>query len=108
MTENALGHFGDSITYLEGLENGKIFRFCAIPQVMAIGTLSLIFNNPNALVSNVKMSKISTLEVFTQLNTMQDFAKYSIQFMDAFDLKESDVAAEVILNSYKKRLAKYA
>jgi len=107
MVENALGHFGDTISYLEGLENENIFRFCAIPQVMAIGTLSLVFNNHEALVSNVKMSKGTTLEIFAQLNTIQDFAKYAIQFMDAFDLNESDVTTEVILNSYKLHLNKY-
>lgn len=107
MVENALAHFGDSIKYLEGLENQKIFRFCAIPQVMAIGTLSKVFNNPDTLVSNVKMSKSDTMDVFANLNTIQDFAKFSLQFINDFKLHETDVATEVILNQYKQRLSKY-
>jgi farnesyl-diphosphate farnesyltransferase len=30
---------------MEGLHNVNVFRFCAIPQIMAIGTLSLCYNN---------------------------------------------------------------
>lgn len=107
MVENALTHFGDSLTYLEELENEKIFRFCAIPQVMAIGTLSIVFNNSQALVSNVKLSKGETLEVFSTLNNLKDFAKFSIRYIDSFQLNETDVATEVILNNYKKRLSQY-
>jgi hypothetical protein len=30
---------------MHGLRNGSVFRFCAIPQIMAIGTLALCFDN---------------------------------------------------------------
>ena len=107
MVENALIHFSDSIKYLEGLENKKIFRFCAIPQVMAIGTLSEVCNNPLALTRNVKMDKKDALAVFSNLNSMKDFAELSIQFMQQFQLAETDITLEVILNQYQKQLAKY-
>lgn len=30
---------------MQGLRNRDIFRFCAIPQIMSIGTLALLYNN---------------------------------------------------------------
>lgn len=38
---SALQHARKCLTYMEGLRHPWVFRFCAIPQVMAIGTLSL-------------------------------------------------------------------
>lgn len=32
-------------SFMQGLRDPAIFRFCAIPQIMAIGTLSLLYNN---------------------------------------------------------------
>ena len=34
------------LQYLGQVRNHQNFRFCAIPQIMAIGTLSLCYNNP--------------------------------------------------------------
>ena len=31
--------------YMEQVKDQQNFRFCAIPQVMAVGTLALCFNN---------------------------------------------------------------
>lgn len=107
MVENALEHFGDSIAYLEGLGNQKIFRFCAIPQVMAIGTLSKLFNNTEALASHIKIDKRDTLDIFCNLNNIKDFARFSFQFIDNFKLQETDVSTEVLLKQYKNILAKY-
>lgn len=33
------------LKYMEKVKNKQNFRFCAIPQVMAVGTLALCFNN---------------------------------------------------------------
>ncbi len=107
MVENALGHFGESITYLEGLKNEKIFRFCAIPQVMALGTLSEVCNNPLALKQNVKLDKKFTLAIFSNVHSMKDFAGYAIECIQQFQLAETDIALEVTLEKYKEQLSKY-
>ena len=39
-------HAPNCLQYLEQVRNHQNFRFCAIPQIMAIGTLSLCYNNP--------------------------------------------------------------
>lgn len=31
--------------FMQGLRNRDIFRFCAIPQIMSIGTLAQLYNN---------------------------------------------------------------
>ncbi len=57
LVSNALQHVPDCITYMSKLKNKQIFRFCAIPQVMAIATLAKVYNNPDVFTSNVKIRK---------------------------------------------------
>jgi len=42
---DALQHLPHSVRYMSGLKNTQVFRFCAIPQIMAVGTLALCYNN---------------------------------------------------------------
>lgn len=42
---NALHHLPHCIRYMQGLRDRDVYRFCAIPQIMAIGTLALCYNN---------------------------------------------------------------
>ncbi|GAB5592145.1 bifunctional farnesyl-diphosphate farnesyltransferase/squalene synthase [Umbelopsis nana] len=57
MVLNVLEHIPDVLTYLSSLKNQSVFNFCAIPQVMAIATLSLVFNNKDIYQRNVKIRK---------------------------------------------------
>lgn len=57
MVINALSHLPDCIEYLACIRNSQVFRFCAIPQAMAIATLHEIYNNPEALKRNVKIRR---------------------------------------------------
>ena len=57
MTMNAMAHIPDCLYYLAGLKEQSVFNFCAIPQVMAISTLALVFRNPAVFQRNVKISK---------------------------------------------------
>jgi hypothetical protein len=43
--------------YMNLLETEEVFRFCAIPQVMAIATLSDLYNNPLVFTGVVKIRK---------------------------------------------------
>lgn len=45
LVTDALRHAPQCLLYMSKLHNRDVFRFCAIPQVMAIGTLSLCYNN---------------------------------------------------------------
>lgn len=57
MVLNVLEHIPDVLTYLSSLKNQSVFNFCAIPQVMAIATLALVFNNKDVYQRNVKIRK---------------------------------------------------
>ncbi|KAJ3104974.1 Farnesyl-diphosphate farnesyltransferase [Phlyctochytrium bullatum] len=43
---NALELVPDCLEYMSQLRNPSVIHFCAIPQVMAIATIALFFNNP--------------------------------------------------------------
>ncbi|GFG20761.1 probable squalene synthase [Aspergillus udagawae] len=57
MVLNALEHAEDCLFYLAGLREQSVFNFCAIPQSMAIATLSLCFRNPTIFERNIKIKK---------------------------------------------------
>eukprot|EP00933_Yihiella_yeosuensis_P037828 TRINITY_DN31822_c0_g1_i1.p1 TRINITY_DN31822_c0_g1~~TRINITY_DN31822_c0_g1_i1.p1 ORF type:complete len:853 (+),score=209.45 TRINITY_DN31822_c0_g1_i1:157-2559(+) len=54
---DALTLVPDSLEYLDRLTHPEIFRFCAIPQVMAIATLAECFDNPLVFTGVVKIRK---------------------------------------------------
>jgi farnesyl-diphosphate farnesyltransferase len=63
MVVDALRHVEESLDYLKLLKNQTVFNFCAIPQVMAIATLELVFMNPDVFQRNVKIRKAHAAEV---------------------------------------------
>lgn len=72
MVTNALIHAEDCLKYMSDLRDPAIFRFCAIPQIMAIGTLSLCFNNIQVFRGVVKMRRGLTAKVIDRTKTMSD------------------------------------
>jgi len=57
MVTDALALIPECLAYLRRLENPNVFRFCAIPQVMAIATLDKCFNNHDVFTGVVKVRK---------------------------------------------------
>ncbi|PWZ00044.1 farnesyl-diphosphate farnesyltransferase [Testicularia cyperi] len=57
MLLDAMCHATSALDYLALLKEQSVFNFCAIPQVMAIATLDLMFDNPNVFKKNVKIRK---------------------------------------------------
>lgn len=57
MVTDALGCVPECLKYMELLKNKQVFRFCAIPQVMAIATLADLYNNPKVFTGVVKIRK---------------------------------------------------
>ncbi|MCD9559112.1 Farnesyl-diphosphate farnesyltransferase [Datura stramonium] len=72
MVTNALSHVEDCLTYMSTLRDPAIFRFCAIPQVMAIGTLAKCYNNIDVFRGVVKMRRGLTAKVIDRTRTMAD------------------------------------
>ena len=57
LVNDALSHTIDCLNYLKKIKNNGVFKFCAIPQVMAIATLNEVYNNPKVFLKNVKIRK---------------------------------------------------
>ncbi|OIT05553.1 PREDICTED: squalene synthase-like [Nicotiana attenuata] len=72
MVTNALSHAEDCLVCLSTLRDPAIFRSCAIPQIMAIGTLTMCYNNVEVFRGVVKMRRGLSAKVFDQTKTMED------------------------------------
>ncbi|CAK6962304.1 squalene synthase isoform X2 [Scomber scombrus] len=71
LVTDALRHVPDVITYLSRLRNQSVFNFCAIPQVMAIATLSLCYNNPLVFQRVVKIRKGQAVTLMMEATNMR-------------------------------------
>lgn len=89
MITNALTHVEDCLTYMSNLKDPAIFRFCAIPQIMAIGSLTLCYNNIEVFRGVVKMRRGLTAKVIDRTKTMSDvygaFFDFSCMLMSKVD-----------------------
>jgi farnesyl-diphosphate farnesyltransferase len=70
----------DCIQFMSMLRNRSVFRFCAIPQVMAIATLALCFNNPNVFKQNVKIRKGLALKLILNSESIQQVTETFLYF----------------------------
>jgi len=67
---NALEHVPDVLEYMSHVQEPSVFSFCAIPQVMAVATMALCFNNHDVFVRVVKIRRGETAKIFTSLSDM--------------------------------------
>lgn len=72
MVTDALRHAAPALTYMARVRDPAIFRFCAIPQVMAARTLGLCYNNPAVFRGVVKMRRGETAALFLSCDSMAD------------------------------------
>lgn len=77
---HSLSHVEDVLVYLSLIKDPSSFNFCAIPQVMAIATLDMVYNNPNVLHGNVKIRRGTTCKLILNSRTypqvVQTFRTY--------------------------------
>nr|XP_046228902.1 squalene synthase isoform X1 [Scatophagus argus] len=71
LVTDALRHVPDVIAYLSRLRNQSVFNFCAIPQVMAIATLSTCYNNPMVFQGVVKIRKGQAVTLMMEATNMR-------------------------------------
>ncbi|ORZ37732.1 isoprenoid synthase domain-containing protein [Catenaria anguillulae PL171] len=90
MCTNALLHVRDVLAYLSYLSDPTVFRFCAIPQVMAIATLALVYNNPRVFQGNVKIRKGLAVQLILQSNSLEEVKPVFARF--ARELKNKALA----------------
>lgn len=72
---NALSHTTDCLKYMGRIKEPSIFRFCAIPQVMAIATLAECYGNVNVFKGVVKIRRGLSARIMLNCNNMYEFAK---------------------------------
>jgi len=90
---NALQHVPACLEYLECLENNEVFRFCAIPQLMAIATLEELYNNEKVLHSNVKIRKGKTARYFMSLKGLNQTKKEFVSILR--NLEKQDPSGQI-------------
>ncbi|XP_032815381.1 squalene synthase isoform X2 [Petromyzon marinus] len=80
LVTNALGHVPDVLTYLSRLRNQSVFNFCAIPQVMAIATLSACYNNPAVFGGVVKIRKGQAVTLMMDATSLASVRAMMLQY----------------------------
>ncbi|RCV40370.1 hypothetical protein SETIT_9G047500v2 [Setaria italica] len=96
MVTNALIHAEDCLQYMSALKDHTIFRFCAIPQIMAIGTCAFCYNNVNVFRGVVKMRRGLTARVIYETDSMSDvytaFYEFSLLLESKIDDNDPNAA----------------
>ncbi|VVB10346.1 unnamed protein product [Arabis nemorensis] len=72
MVTNALIHVEDCLKSLTTLRSPAIFQSCAIPQIVAIGTLALCYNNVQVFRGVVKLRRGLIAKLIDRTKTMDD------------------------------------
>eukprot|EP00536_Pseudo-nitzschia_multiseries_P017915 jgi/Psemu1/248452/estExt_Genewise1.C_19290007 len=80
LVTDALELAPDCLVYLSKLQCAEIFRFCAIPQVMAIATLNYCYNNSNVFTGVVKIRKGTSCKLILRTNTLDEVHDTFYQF----------------------------
>ncbi|KAL7555374.1 hypothetical protein ACA910_022360 [Epithemia clementina (nom. ined.)] len=82
---NALELVPDCLDYLAKLRCQEIFRFCAIPQVMAIATLDKCYSNSDVFTGVVKIRKGLSCKLILKTNTLAEvhdtFRRFAMSIM---------------------------
>jgi farnesyl-diphosphate farnesyltransferase len=91
---DALQHVPDVIDYLRLLKEESVFRFAAIPQVMAIATLAVVFNNPKVFTGVVKVRKGLAARLILYDLSLEDTLKYFKKYSRVF-LRKSPAGSDI-------------
>ncbi|RKP09657.1 isoprenoid synthase domain-containing protein [Thamnocephalis sphaerospora] len=90
MCMNALEHIPDAIEYMSRIRNQSVFNFCAIPQVMAISTITLVFNNPEVFKRNVKIRKGLACKLIMEAQNVDVVRAIFLEFLNEMARKNNN------------------
>lgn len=90
MVTNALIHAQDCLQYMSALKDNSNFRFCAIPQIMAIGTCAICYNNVKVFRGVVKMRRGLTARVIDETKSISDVYSAFYEFSSLLESKIDD------------------
>lgn len=103
MVTDALVHAPVSLDYMSRLKDKKIFNFCAIPQVMAIATLALCYNNYEVFQGVVKIRRGQTAKIMLdiyargQQAVYEHFYNFTNELAAKIDPKDPNASATLAL-----------
>ncbi|OLY81405.1 Squalene synthase [Smittium mucronatum] len=89
MCLNTFDHVPDVIEYLSMIRDPSVFNFCAIPQTMAIATISACLNNELVLKENVKIRKGEAIRIMYEANNFNNCLKIFVRYLDTMKAKIS-------------------
>jgi farnesyl-diphosphate farnesyltransferase len=84
---DALSLVPDVIEFMGLLKEKSIFKFCAIPQVMAIATIDLCYNNPLIFERNVKIRKGLALKLIMNCSNHMNLVRIFEDFCKSITRK---------------------
>lgn len=103
LVTDALELAPDCLAYLSRIRCAEIFRFCAIPQVMAIATLNYCYNNSDVFTGVVKIRKGTSCKLILRTNTLNEVHDTFYQFAQGVLRKaEANRSQGVLDPSYSK------
>jgi len=77
----------DCLAYMSKLQCVEVFRFCAIPQVMAISTLDKLYANPDVFTGVVKIRKGLSCKLLLRTNNLYELHSIFHQFATSIATK---------------------
>ncbi|XP_019169353.1 PREDICTED: squalene synthase-like [Ipomoea nil] len=80
MVTNALSYVEDCLIYLSSIRDPSILMFCAIPQMMSMGTLAMCYNNIQVFRGVVQIRLGLTAKIIDRAKTMKDVYKVFYDF----------------------------
>jgi len=89
MVLDALHHVNDCLLYLAAIKDQSVFNFCAIPQVMAIATLDLVFRNKDVFQGNVKIPKGVACQLMMESVNLRNVADIFKKYIRSIHKKNS-------------------
>ena len=95
LVTDALTLIPDCLVYLRRLEDPAVFRFCAIPQVMAIATLDKCFNNEDVFTGVVKVRKGLAVSMILDSANLDGVEKWFRTFAAQIKAKANPVSERV-------------
>jgi len=81
MVTNAMAHINDCLDYMMLLTHPNVFKFCGLPQAMAIATLARIYNNYDVFKREVKIRKGEAVQIMMYGGDYETIISYFVQYI---------------------------
>eukprot|EP00922_Rhytidocystis_sp_ex-Travisia-forbesii_P013374 GHVS01020053.1.p1 GENE.GHVS01020053.1~~GHVS01020053.1.p1 ORF type:complete len:489 (+),score=89.50 GHVS01020053.1:31-1497(+) len=91
---NALQHIPDVLAYCSMTRELSVMRFCATPQLMAVGTLARMYDNPDVMNSVVKIRKGEAVRLIIGCTTFESI-------VDVFEFYCREIKSKIIIRRNK-------